>query len=159
MKWSQSGWTGWNGPFSWEPTAKQSCGWNVSFSHRLRLRPPGIKTGRPFIKQVLGLRWWKNSLYPAKPALPKPRLRLRPAGIRTAQAWTRPLQDDSVPGITWECELLVRSVGRNGFHTLYIYYLRSGGLIFQTLPLRRHAKVFIFIYTCRHYQDEYVLHM
>ena len=42
---------------------------------------------------------------------------------------------------------------------LYIYYLRSGGLIFQTLPLRRHAKDFIFIYTCRQYQDEYDLHM
>ena len=81
------GWTGWNGPFSWEPTAKQSCGWNVSFSHRLRLRPPGIRTGRPFIEKVLGLKWWKNSLYPAKPALalPKPRLRLRPAGIRTGR--------------------------------------------------------------------------
>ena len=79
------GWTGWNGPFSWEPTAKQSCGWNVSFSHRLRLRPPGIGTGRPFIEQVLGLKWWQNSLYPAKPALPKPRLRLRPADIRTGR--------------------------------------------------------------------------
>ena len=79
-------WTGRNGPFSWEPTAKQSCGWNVSFSHRLRLRPPGIRTGRPFIEQVLGLKWWKNNLYPAKPALPKPRLRLRPAGIKNRQA-------------------------------------------------------------------------
>ena len=64
------------------------------------------------------------------------------------------------------CELLVRSVGWNGFHTLYIYiyYLRSGGLVFQTLPSRRHAKVFFSsthvdnikmntFYICRSYVD------
>ena len=78
------GWTGWNGPVSW-PTAKQSCGWNVSFSHRLRLCPPGIRTGRPFIEQVLGLKWWKNSLYPAKPAAKAPPA-LMPGGHKNRQA-------------------------------------------------------------------------
>ena len=48
------------------------------------------------------------------------------------------------------------------FPYINIFYLRSGdsgGLIFQTLPLKRHAKVFIFNYTCTQYQDECVLHM
>ena len=82
LEWNRAslGWTGCNGPFSWEPTAKQSCGWNVSFSHRLRLRPPGIRTGRPFIEQVLGLKWWKKPSLPCQTCAAKAPPALTPGG-------------------------------------------------------------------------------
>ena len=157
MKWSQSGmnWLKW--PF-FMGTQGKTILWMKCLL--FRLRPPGRRTGRPFIEQVLGLKWWKNSLYPAKPALPKPHLRLRPAGIRTGR---HPGLDQALARWfrTWDdlgMRIASRKCGLEWFPYIYILFTLWWSY-FSDFASRETAKVLIFIYTCRQYQDEYVLHM
>ena len=54
--------------------------------HPPALMPAGHKIRQALHRTGFGPKMMKkNSLYPAKPALPKPRLRFRPAGIRTGR--------------------------------------------------------------------------
>ena len=164
MKWSQSGmnWLKW-------PFFMGTHGKTILWMKCLLFTPPvltsaGHKNRQALHRKGFGPKMRKKNLYPAKPALPKPRLRLHPAGIRTGR---HPGLDQALP--RWfrtrdylGMRIASKKCGLNGFHTLslsiYIIFTLWWSYS-QILPWRRHAKVFIFIYAYRQHQDEYVLHM
>ena len=162
MKWSQSGmnWLKW--PFFMGTHGKTILWMKCLLFTPSALTPAGHKNRQALHRTGFGPKMMKKQPLPCQTCAAKAPPALTP-GIRTGR---HPGLDQALARWfrTWDylgMRIASKKCGLEWFpySYIYIYSLRSGGLIFQTLPLRRHAKGFIFIYTCRQYQDEYVLHM
>ena len=129
------------------------------------LTPAGHKNRQALHRTGFGPKMMKkqpNSLYPSKPALPKPRLRLRPAGIRTGR---HPGLDQALARWfrTWDClgmRLASKKCGLERFpYSIYIYIIYALVVLLFRLCHEGDMQKFSFSSTqCRQYQDEYVLH-
>ena len=74
------------------------------------LTPAGHKNRQTLHRKGFGPKMMKKQPLPCQTCAAKAPPALEPGGHKNRQAprpRTRPLQDDSVPGITWGCELLV----------------------------------------------------